>query len=257
MIDLLLPAFFLSVVLLGIHAYFGLEIIRRGIIFTDLAIGQMAALGAAVSILFFHGEFHYPLSLAFALLAGLLNSIAAKRVKHLEAFIGLVYAFGVSGVFVLLSKSEHGTEELSNLLATDIIFVESSDIIRTAILYLVIGLIIFVLKRKVSGFLKELLFFTAFAVTVTSSVKMAGVFVVFALLIAPVFIVLKLTRKHHVLWAWLIGIVINLLAIMFAYFLDLPTGYAIVFLHTAIAIIVAFKSELKGTGSDETSATGT
>jgi zinc/manganese transport system permease protein len=240
MTDILFSAFILSVVLLGIHSYFGLEIIKRGIIFTDLAIGQMAAFGAAVSILFFNGDFNYIISLGFALFAGLLNSFAAKRVKHLEAFIGLIYALGVSGVFILLSKSAHGTEELSNLLAADIIFTPQSEIVKTAILYFIIGLIIFFVNKKLSGTIREILFFTLFAVTVTSSVKLAGVFVVFTLLIAPAFISLKFAKKRNILFSWGIGILINLLAIATSFYFDFPTGYSIVFFHTLIAIISAF-----------------
>ncbi|MBN2202079.1 metal ABC transporter permease, partial [bacterium] len=94
MSDILLSAFILCLVLLGIHSYFGLEIIRRGIIFTDLAIGQMAALGAAISLLFLDGHFIYPISLGFALAGGFIIAFASRRDIHLEAFIGLLYAFG-------------------------------------------------------------------------------------------------------------------------------------------------------------------
>ncbi len=251
MIDILLSAFFLSVVLLGIHSYFGLEIIKRGIIFTDLAIGQMAALGAAVSILFFSGEHSYVISLAFAFFAGLLNSIAAKRVKNLEAFIGLIYAFGVSGVFILLSKSAHGTEALSNLLAADIIFTPHADIIKTAVLYSAIGVIIYFVNKKLTGIIREILFFTLFAITVTSSVRLAGVFVVFTLLIAPAFISLKFARKRIIFFSWVIGIIINLMAIATSYYFDLPTGYSIVFFHTLIAIITAFIPVKKNSNIDK------
>lgn len=240
MIDILFSAFFLSVVLLGIHSYFGLEIIKRGIIFTDLAIGQMAAFGAAVSILFFDGEYNYIIALIFALFAGLLNSIAAKKVKHLEAFIGLIYAFGVSGVFILLSKSAHGTEELSNLLASDIIFTPQIEIIKTAVLYSIIGVIIYYVNKKLTGTIREMLFFTLFAITVTSSVRLAGVFVVFTLLIAPAFISLKFAKKRVIVFSWIIGIIINLIAIGTSYYFDLPTGYSIVFFHTLIAVFAAF-----------------
>jgi zinc/manganese transport system permease protein len=104
MTDILFTAFLLSVVLLGIHSFFGIEIIKRGIIFTDLAIGQMAALGAAVCILFLHGKWIYPISLSFALLGGFIIALASRKIKNLEAFIGLLYAFGLSGVFIFLSK---------------------------------------------------------------------------------------------------------------------------------------------------------
>ncbi len=251
MFDILFPAFLLSLVLLGIHSYFGLEIIERGIIFTDLAIGQMAAMGAAVSLLLFHGEFSYLTSLFFALLTGLLISIGSKRVKHLEAYIGLIYAFGISAVFILLSKSPHGMEAFHDLMAADILFTPFDEIIRTGIFYAILGLFIFFVMRKTRGFIRDLLFFTTFALTVTSSVKLAGVLTIFALLISPALIVKTLGSRHPVLTAWGIGTLINLLALWVSYQFDLPTGYTLVFLHSLLAFIISLakKTRLGGNGS--------
>jgi zinc/manganese transport system permease protein len=242
MIDIILSAFLLSLVLLGIHSYFGLEIIRRGIIFTDLAIGQMAALGAAVSVMFLEGKFLYPVSLLFALTAALLNSLAARKEKYLEAFIGLLYALGVSGVFILLSKSPHGMEEFQELMAADILFTPMDEIIKVAALYSLLGLCLFFIKRKANGFVKEFLFFALFAVTVTSSVKLAGVLVVFALLIGPAFIALKFQgkSKRPVITAWIVGVIVNIAAIGISYHADLPTGYTIVMLHALAALVASF-----------------
>ena len=246
MIDILAAAFLLSLVLLGIHSYFGLEIIKRGIIFTDLAIGQMSAFGAAAAVLFFDGRYIYPIALAFALGAAFLNSLAARREKHLEAFIGLLYAFGVSGVYILLSQSPHGMEEFQNLLAADILFTPMSKIIRVGILYFFLGLFIFFINKKTSGFIKDFLFFTTFAFTVTSSVQLAGVFVVFSLLIGPAFVALKIRKgkgkRHLVITAWVVGLAVNLIAIAASYHFDLPTGYTIVFLHALTAMVFSFTS---------------
>lgn len=255
MIDIMFSAFLLSVVLLGIHSYFGLEIIRRGIIFTDLAIGQMAALGSAVAVMFLDGEFHYVISLGFALLAALLNSLAARREKYLEAFIGLLYAFGVSGVFILLSKSPHGMEEFQNLLAADILFTPFSEIIQVAILYSLLGVAVWLINTKTKGFVKDFLFFATFAFTVTSSVKLAGVLVVFALLIGPAFVALKLhkKRKTPVITAWIVGIIVNLASIGISYHADLPTGYTIVMLHALTAMVFSFlpqKEEINHEGQE-------
>lgn len=248
MIDILVSAFFLSLVLLGIHSYFGLAIIKRGIIFTDLAIGQMSALGAAVAVLFLHGRYVYLISLVFALLAALLNSLAARREKYLEAFIGLLYAFGVSGVFILLSQSPHGMEEFQNLLAADILFTPMKKIIQVAILYAFLGLFLYFVSTKTRGFWKDFLFFATFAFTVTSSVQLAGVFVVFSLLIGPAFVALKIHkgRGNPVIIAWIVGLVINLIAIVGSYQFDLPTGYTIVLMHALTAILFSFlKREFK------------
>lgn len=240
MADILLSAFVLSVVLLGIHSFFGLEIIRRGIIFTDLAIGQMSALGAALSILFLDGKYIYPVSLAFALLAGLVIALASKRTSSHEAFIGLLYAFGISGVFIVLSKSAHGTEMFDKLMASDILFTPWPDILETGIVYSLLGLILVFVYPRMKGFWKDTLFFVSFAATVTSSVRLAGVLIVFSLLVAPAFIAIRLNRGKLLLVAWSVGTAVNVLSILVSYNLDLPTGYTLVFFHALLALIVAF-----------------
>jgi zinc/manganese transport system permease protein len=245
MIDILLSAFLLSVVLLGIHSYFGLEIIKRGIIFTDLAIGQMSALGAALSILFLDGLYIYPLSLTFALLAGLSIAIASKRTVSHEAFIGLLYAFGISGVFIILSKSAHGTEMFDKLMASDILFTPWSDIIQTAIIYALLGLILVFLYPRMKGFWKDALFFVSFAATVTSSVRLAGVLIVFALLVAPAFTAIRINKGKLLLTAWIIGTCVNIISILVSYNLDLPTGYTLVFFHALLALSVSILFPVK------------
>jgi zinc/manganese transport system permease protein len=237
--DILLSAFFLSIVLLGIHSYFGLEIIRRGIIFTDLAIGQMAAFGAALSLLFLHGEYLYPISLLFALLGGYSISLISKHEKNPEPFIGLMYAFGLSGVYILLSKSAHGMEIFQKLMAADILFTPLIDIVKTAVLYAALGVFIFFFHRKTTGAVRDMLFFITFAATVTSSVKLAGVLIVFSLLLAPALIAVIVGRGIPLISAWIIGIVLNVIAIIVSYRFDFPTGYTIVFFHAFAALFVS------------------
>jgi zinc/manganese transport system permease protein len=208
----------------------------------------MAAFGAAISLFFLKGSFHYALSVTFALLTGMIIFYVSQKSKNLEAVIGLIYALGISGVFILLSKSPHGMEEFQNLMAYDILFTPMKDIAATGILYAVIGLFIAFVVRMTKGNLNELLFFVTFAVTVTSSVKMAGVLVVFAILLAPAFIAIQLTmlpampsaiKKFPLLTAWLIGTITNMAAIICSYFGDMPTGYTIVFCNALLAIITS------------------
>lgn len=243
MIDILLSAFLLSIVLVGIHAYFGLEIIRRGIIFTDLAVGQMAAVGASISILFLHGEFLYPISLSLALIGGILIAFAAQRTKYVEAFIGLLYAFGFAVVTIILSHSAHGTEELQRLMASDILYTPNEEILRTALIYASIGILIFILKNKIGGFLKDMIFFIMFAIVVTSSVKVAGVLIVFSILVSPALISLHLVKKYYLIFAWIIGTMLNLIAIVASYEFDLPTGYTIVAINAFAAMFVIIVTE--------------
>lgn len=243
MIDILISAFLLSVIMVGIHSYFGLEIIKRGIIFTDLAIGQMSALGAAVSLLFLGGEHIYLISLSFALIGGYFIAYAAKKSKNVEAFIGLLYAFGVSAVFIILSNTEHGMEEFQRLLAADILFTPADKIIKVALIYSLLGGVIAFFHFRTSGFIRDLLFFVTFAVTVTSSVELAGVMVVFTLLISPALISMSIGRGNLLINAWVIGIMLNLIAILISYNFDLPTGYMIVLCNSFTAAIFSLTSK--------------
>lgn len=238
MIDVLFSAFLLSVVLLGIHSYYGLNIIERGIIFTDLGIGQMAAFGAAVAILVFDGKYMYPVSLAFSLAGALLIALSTKRTQNHEAFIGLLYAFGMSASVIALCRAPRGAEEMQHLIAADILFVPLADVFKTAGLYAVIGVLLWILMGRTKGIWRELVFFGTFSLTVTSSVNLAGVLVVFAILVAPAFIVssLRCSFRSKLLSAWVIGTALNLIAITASYFLDLPTGYTVVALYALSAI---------------------
>ncbi len=239
MSDILISAILLSTILVSIHSFFGREIINRGIIFTDLAIGQFASLGAICSIVFFSSNYLYISSLTFALIGGSLIAIAQKRVKFLEATIGLIYSFALSLGFILLSKEPHGLEIFNNLIATDIIFITKEELIKLAIYYSLIGAILYLFYAKLSGLKKDLLFFTLFSFTIVSSVKVAGVLVVFALLLAPMLISLIL-KKNSILIAIFIGVLINTLAIMFAYSYDYPTGYMVVLANSFFAILASF-----------------
>jgi zinc/manganese transport system permease protein len=243
--DILFSAFLLSIVLLGIHSFFGLEIIKRGIIFTDLAIGQMAAVGAAISILFLDEEHLFPLSLVFALIGGSLVAFASKRAHSHEAFIGLLYAFGLSGVFILLSKSYHGMETFQKLMASDILFTPLEEILRTAVIYAVLGLFLFLVYGKTTGAMKDFIFFVTFAVTVTISVRLAGVLIVFALLVAPALIALKIRKGIPLINAWIIGTAVNVLAIGLSYNFDFPTGYTLVCLHAFLALTVSISVPMR------------
>ena len=239
MTDILFSAFLLSVVLLGIHSFFGIEIIKRGIIFTDLAIGQMAATGAALSILFLDGQYLHIISLSFALVGGATIAFAARRTETHEAFIGLLYAFGFAAVFLLLSKSYHGMETFQKLMASDILFTPLSEIATAAAIYAALGVVLFFLYQKATGIFKEALFFVTFAITVTIAVRLAGVLIVFSLLVAPSLIALKIPRGIPIINAWIIGTIVNLLSIIVSYDLDLPTGYSLVFCHALLALTVS------------------
>jgi len=238
-VSLLYPAFILAILLVFIHSIFGLEIIKRGVIFTDLAIGQFAAIGVAISLLFFEGNYSFVLTLIFALIGATLISIATHRVKHIEAFIGMLYALGASGIIVLLSNTTQGTELFNKLQATDILFTTTSDLIEPFLLYGIVAILFLKFYHKLDGLYKEMLFFGLLALTVTSSVQLAGVLVVFVLLIVPAFIALLQNKFNRLSFAWIIGSTIIIMAMVLSYHFDLPTGYTIVFIGSLCGILSA------------------
>jgi zinc/manganese transport system permease protein len=249
MTDILLVPIALVIILVMLHSYFGMEILKRGIIFTDLAIAQFAALGSSISLGYFHDEYFYLLTLSFALLSAFLIAFASTRKLHLEAFIGILYVLGASGIMMVLAHSAEGMEHFKSLLASDILFTPPMEVAKSAVIYAFIALALYFLYPKLNGFLKELLFFSLLAITVTSSVSLAGVFVVFVLLIAPPFVALCLNFKKPLLGSFFFGWFFSISAIILSYFYDLPTGYTIVFLGaalTAFTVLVASKKADEG-----------
>jgi zinc/manganese transport system permease protein len=168
-IELFWPAFLLSIALVFIHTIFGIEIIKRGVIFTDLAIGQIAAIGMALSVVLMDGAYQNSMTLAFALLGALIITWATKKVDKIEAFIGLLYALGISSIMLILAQSAEGTELYSKLSAADVLFTNSRDLFTSLSVYGGVALAMLFLYPKVQGLFKELLFFGALAITVTSS----------------------------------------------------------------------------------------
>lgn len=249
MIDILLIPIALVVILVMLHSYFGMEILKRGIIFTDLAIAQFAALGSSVSLGYFHEEYFYLLTLGFALLSAFLIAFASTRKLHLEAFIGILYVLGASGIMMVLSHSAEGMEHFKSLLASDILFTSPGEVVKSGVIYSFIAAALYFLYPRLNGFLKELLFFSLLAVTVTSSVALAGVLVVFVLLIAPPFVALSLNFKKPLLGSLFFGWFFSISAITLSYFYDLPTGYAIVFLGAALTAALVLATSKKATKS--------
>ncbi len=244
-VEILWPAFILAILLIYIHAIFGLEIIRRGVIFTDLAIGQISAVGMAISIAFMEGEYQTSMALSFAIFSAILIAWATKHIKNVEAFIGLLYALGVSSIMLVLAKSSEGMELFSKLSATDILFTSTDDLYKDLAIYIPISLIMFLIYPKTKGVIKELIFFIMLALTVTSSVKSAGVLVVFSLLIAPAYAGIIQKRFNPLLFAWSFGSISIIIALITSYNLDLPTGYSIIFITVFISLIfVAWKDRV-------------
>lgn len=235
----LLYPFLACLLLILIHAYFGVHILERGIIFVDLALAQFIGIGIALSFLFGR-EKSMLFSLVFALLGAIILSLSkrAARYVNIEAFIGVLYIFSFSAAILILDKSPHGLEEFKGIMNGNILWVTPQELISTAAIYAAVGILHFVLRKRFhaltfdgkGGFLLDLLFFSSFAVVLVKSVHMAGILQVFSFLVIPALIGKLFFKKplQVLLIGWLVGVIASVLGIFLSFKLDIPTAPVIV-----------------------------
>src|SRR3989441_2245762 len=149
----LLWPFMASLILTGIHAYLGVHAVERGVFFVDLALAQIAALGATVAVVASmapHGRFSYGISLAFTFLGAGFFALARTRRGHIpqEAFIGIAYAVASATAILAMSKATGETEHLKDMLVGNILAVSMRDVVKTAILYGAIGLFHYIFRKN-------------------------------------------------------------------------------------------------------------
>jgi len=243
------------VLLILIHAYFGIHILERGIIFVDLAMAQFIALGIALAFLLGHeGSARNYYAVAFAVVGASVFSMARKiqRIVNMEAFIGVLYIFSLAGSILILDRTPHGMEEFKSILNGNILWVTSSDILKTFFLYAAIGLLHLVFRKKFfalsyeesNGPFWEFLFFLSFAFVLVSSVQLAGILQVFSFLVIPALIGRLFTRSPMkiLISGWGIGLGASMVGITLSYKLDLPTAPLIVAsLSGAFFILLIFQ----------------
>ncbi len=242
--------FVMCLVLTGIHAYLGFHVIAREVVFVDIALAQIAALGATAAFLFgFELETwqSYAAGLGSTILGALVLALTrsrARRVSH-EAVIGVVYAVSAAGAVLLADRSPHGAEHLRGMLVGSILSVRGSEVLKVAILYAAIGLFHWLCRRPFflistdpdaayrEGWrvrLWDFLFYASFGVVVTSSVRIAGVLLVFSYLIVPALAGILLARRigPRLAVGWAFGTVVSVMAMVASALLDLPTGATVV-----------------------------
>src|SRR5438477_10462407 len=195
--------FLAGLILTGIHAYLGVHVVERGVIFVDLSLAQIAALGTTVAVLRGiepHAPQAYWWSLGFTIVgAGIFAMTRVHRETRIpqEAIIGIVYAVSAAAAILAMSKATSETEHLKDMLVGNILAVNWTMIIKTAVLYALVGLFHYIFRRKFLAIslgegdkvgnvkLWDFLFYTSFGFVVTSSVAIAGVLLVFSYLIVP------------------------------------------------------------------------
>src|SRR5216117_1314272 len=258
----LLAPFLASLILTGIHAYLGVHVVERGLIFVDLALAQIAALGATTAILIGmdpHGGGAYWLSLGFTFVGAGIFALARTRRGHIpqEAFIGIAYAVASAAAILAMSKATGETEHLKDMLVGNILAVDRQEVLKTAMLYGAIGLFHYIFRHRflmistnpagaeaegMSIRFWDFLFYASFGFVVTSSVAIAGVLLVFCYLIVPsVGAMLFADRVGRWLAiGWTMGTLVSALGVYFSVLLDLPTGATIVCTFGAVLVAMFF-----------------
>jgi zinc/manganese transport system permease protein len=234
-LSFLLYPFLACVALVLIHAYFGIHILERGIIFVDIALAQFIGIGIALSFFFSH-ENTYVLSMVFAVLGASILSLSRRigRLINIEAFIGVLYIASFAVSILILDRSPHGMEEFKAILNGNILWLTPKDVIPAFALYGLLGGFHFVFRKKFlaltfngdTRFVWEFLFFLTFALVLVKSVQMAGILQVFSFLIIPALIGRLYTKVpvKILLIGWGAGLVASFIGIGISYKLDLPTA---------------------------------
>jgi zinc/manganese transport system permease protein len=261
-LQILLPAFVASLILTGIHAYLGVHVVERGVIFVDLSLAQIAALGLTVAYLAGY-DIHtshqaYLFSLGFTFIGAAIFAFTRTHRKTRipqEAIIGIVYAVSAAVAILLMSKATQETEHLKEMLVGNILAVSWYEIAKTAVMYSLVGLFHFVFRRRfllismdeaeaerqgVKIRLWDLLFYMSFGFVVTSSVAIAGVLLVFCFLIVPSVTAMLFTERLGARLAigWIMGAVVSAGGVALSFLLDLPTGATIVATFGAALLLV-------------------
>ena len=256
----LLAPFVASLILTGIHAYLGVHVVERGVIFVDLALAQIAALGATVAIVVGidpHGRGSYWISLGFTFLGAAIFALARTRRGHIpqEAFIGITYAVASATAILLMSKATGETEHLKDMLVGNILAVSWAEVRKTAILYGVVGIFHYIFRKK---FLQismhhddaeklnfnvrfwDFLFYASFGFVVTSSVAIAGVLLVFCYLIVPSVGAMLFADRigPRLAIGWTMGTLVSALGVMLSVKIDTPTGATIVVTFGRVLILM-------------------
>src|SRR5882672_3720928 len=256
---LILP-FIASLILTGIHSYLGVHVVERGVIFVDLALAQIAALGATVAIVAGmdpHGRAAYWLSLGFTFLGAGIFALARTRRGHIpqEAFIGIAYAVASATAILFMSKATGETEHLKDMLVGNILAVSRPEVIKTAVLYAAVGLFHFIFRKKfllismnhekaetlgVSVRFWDFLFYASFGFVVTSSVAIAGVLLVFCYLIVPSVGAMLFADRigPRLAIGWTMGTLVSALGCYLSVVIDTPTGATIVVTFGAVLILM-------------------
>jgi len=268
MFDIILfmaPAIAMCLILTGICVYIGIHVIMREVIFIDIALAQIAALGASLC-LFFDLEltsfWTFLISLSFTLIAALLLA-GTKKLSHLvpqEAFIGILYATGAAMLILMGDRLAHGSEHVKELMVGHLLWTNWREVGFYFIIYLMLGIIYFLLHKQLLNISQhrgtntstkgsimfwEFVFYAMLGIVVSFGVRVAGVLLMFGLLVVPAVIgsILKTSFQARLIIGWITGLIFSLLGSYLSYSMDFPTGAMIV---VSLGVGLFLLSLLKG-----------
>lgn len=250
-------------VLTGIHVYLGVHVIARKVIFVDLALAQIAALGTVIGVLLGYEVGKdttalYLYSLAFTIFGAFIFSITkmkAEKVPH-EAIIGIVYAVSAAAAVMVMDRLPEGAEHIKYILVGNLLAVTPHEVVKMALLYSVIGILHWTWRKPFLAISTDhadayrrgyhvrwwdFLFYGTFGIVVTSSVAIAGVLLVFSFLIVPsVAAMLYVDRiSARLAFGWVMGTLVSFLGMYGSYKLDAPTGATVVCTFGVILLLLA------------------
>ncbi|HEV3201175.1 MAG TPA: metal ABC transporter permease [Bryobacteraceae bacterium] len=259
--EFLLAPFVASLILTGIHAYLGVHVVERGVIFVDLSLAQIAALGTTIAVLYGmepHSSATYVVSLVFTFIgAAVFSTIRGHKARiPQEAIIGICYAVASAAAILAMSKSVSETEHLKEMLVGNILTVSWFEVGKTAALYGAIGLFHYIFRKKflaismdhekaeaagISVRFWDFLFYASFGFVVTSSVAIAGVLLVFCYLIVPSVGAMLYAESigKRLAIGWTMGTLVSALGVYLSLQIDLPTGATIVCTFALVLILMA------------------
>ena len=249
----LAPPFTMCLILMGIHCYLGLHVLARGVIFVDLALAQVVALGSTIAFLF--GFEHaatmtYFISLVGTIIVASFFTLAHRYQKRFsqEAMIGIFYACSTASIVLIIDKMGHGAEHLKYTLVGQLLWVTWIDVFKVTIIYGLVSIIHYFLRKQLidSSFGKnshwkwDFIFYTLFGVVITSSVHVAGVLLVFSFLIVPAVLSSVFCKGlfQRLLFGWGVGLILSALGMSLSYYFDLPAGALIVVVFTLVPILM-------------------
>ena len=266
MVEFLWAPFLACLVLTAIHVYLGLHVLARGVIFVDLALAQTAALGVTIAFLAGHAiqsEAAYWYALAFTLAGAAL--FAASRTRRgpvpQEAIIGIVYVVSAAAAVLVVDRAPQGGEHIKQILVGSILTVTPAEVAALALLYAPIGAVHWLIRRPLleisfdpdgAGAQRavrawDFVFYASFGVVVTSSVRLAGVLLVFAYLIVPATAAAALTSsvRGRLLAGWSLGVLVSASGLAASWRWDLPTGATVVVAFGALVAGVAAAQSMR------------